>query len=314
MSDIEELSDIEPNRTIEKIKGKIDSLSEQEKNKIKENGFNEYPNSEISNIYGEFIKNFGHLSDSGNDFSQPHWRENEQIVFNIISSHKEPHKKNLPEIPDDKTIKRKIKKVKRLRIMKENISFYYSKGYSFFREVFLNLGQKLSEMGIIEEREDIFFVDYDALSTERNKIRKEEVRMIKNDFNKYEHIQLPQVIYGDNIPEPITVSKSEKEVNGIAASSGYYKGEIKVVRGSSDFNNVNDGDILVIPFSDISWSPIFIKAGAIIAESGGILSHSAIIAREYKIPAVVSVENAMSIFRNNEKIFIDGYTGVIKYI
>ena len=314
LSDIDELSDIEPNRMIEIIREKIDPLDENEKKKIEENGFDKYPNSELSNLYKKFIKNFGHLSDSGNDFSQPHWRESEQMVVNMIFSHKSLSNKKLPEIPDDKKLKRKIKKVKRLRIMKENMSFYYTKGYSFFREVFLNLGSRLAEIGIIEEREDIFYIDYHSLSTERNKNRKNEVKEIKNDYIKYEHIQLPQVIYGDNIPEPIIVSKGEKELNGIAASSGYYKGEVKVVRGNNDFKSVNDGDVLVIPFSDISWSPIFVKAGAIISESGGILSHSAIIAREYKIPAVVSVENAMSIFKNNEKIFVDGYTGVVKYI
>lgn len=314
LSDIDELSDIEPNRMIEVIREKIDSLDENEKKKIKDGDFDLSLNEKTSEIYNEFIIKFGHLSDSGNDFSQPHWRENEQIVLSMIASHKKLSNKNLPEIPDDKKLKRKIKKVKRLRIMKENISFYYTKGYSFFREVFLILGEKLTEMGIIKEREDIFFIDYHSLFTERNKVRKGEVKEIKNNYVKYENIQLPQVIYGDNIPEPMIVSKDEKELNGIAASSGYYKGEVKVVRGNNDFKSVNDGDVLVIPFSDISWSPIFVKAGAIISESGGILSHSAIIAREYKIPAVVSVENAMSIFRNNEKIFVDGYTGVIKYI
>jgi len=70
------------------------------------------------------------------------------------------------------------------------------------------------------------------------------------------------------------------------------------------------GDVLVIPYSDVSWTPLFTKAGAVIAESGGILSHSSIIAREYGIPAVVSVPGACQI-ADGTLVTVDGYRGEI---
>jgi len=77
-----------------------------------------------------------------------------------------------------------------------------------------------------------------------------------------------------------------------------------------DFSKVRPGDVLVIPFSDVGWTPLFTKAGAVIAESGGILSHSSIVAREYNIPAVVSVPNACTL-QDGRIVSVDGYKGEV---
>jgi pyruvate,water dikinase len=82
-------------------------------------------------------------------------------------------------------------------------------------------------------------------------------------------------------------------------------------------NRVQEGDVLVIPYSDVSWTPLFAKAGAVVAEAGGILSHSSIIAREYGIPAVVAVPGAcqladgtqLTVDGNNGQVILEGKTG-----
>jgi pyruvate,water dikinase len=116
------------------------------------------------------------------------------------------------------------------------------------------------------------------------------------------------VIYGD-VPPPI-ISTSIKELSGTPTSRGYYTGKVKVVRGVSDFPKLVQGDVLVIPYSDVGWTPLFAKAGAVIAESGGILSHSSIIAREYNIPAVVSVKAAMDL-PDGALVEVDGFKGLV---
>jgi len=83
-----------------------------------------------------------------------------------------------------------------------------------------------------------------------------------------------------------------------------------VIKGISDFHKLRDGDVLVIPFSDVGWTPLFSRAGAIIAESGGFLSHSSIVAREYNIPAVVSV-SGVSTCTDDTLVTVDGYRGEI---
>lgn len=72
---------------------------------------------------------------------------------------------------------------------------------------------------------------------------------------------------------------------------------------------MNRQDILIVPFTDVGWTPLFPSIGGIITETGGQLSHGAIIAREYGLPAVLSVRNATKIIKNGQKLTIDGYTG-----
>jgi pyruvate,water dikinase len=119
---------------------------------------------------------------------------------------------------------------------------------------------------------------------------------------------LPEVIYGDQIP-PVYPQVSHK-LSGVPTSGGYYSGPVKVIRGLSDFPKLQPGDVLVIPFSDVGWTPLFTRAGAVIAESGGILSHSSIVAREFGIPAVVSVSGAMDL-QDGTWVELDGYQGEI---
>jgi pyruvate,water dikinase len=85
---------------------------------------------------------------------------------------------------------------------------------------------------------------------------------------------------------------------------------VKVLTGLQDFDKLQEGDVLVIPYSDVGWTPLFAKAGAVVAESGGILSHSSIVAREYGIPAVVSVAGACRL-GDGVCVTVDGYRGEI---
>jgi len=121
-------------------------------------------------------------------------------------------------------------------------------------------------------------------------------------------VDLPTVIFGDQ-PPPI-IPQHSSTLKGVPTSQGYYTGPVRKVQGIDDFSKVKNGDVLVIPFSEVGWTPLFAKAGAVVSESGGMLSHSSIIAREYQIPAVVSVHNAMKL-RDNQIISIDGYKGEI---
>jgi phosphohistidine swiveling domain-containing protein len=83
------------------------------------------------------------------------------------------------------------------------------------------------------------------------------------------------------------------------------------VRGAQDFDRVEAGDIIVIPFSDVGWTPLFTRAAGVVAEAGGMLSHSSIVAREYGIPCVVSVENATIAVPDGATVIVDGVSGTV---
>ena len=146
-----------------------------------------------------------------------------------------------------------------------------------------------------------------AVQEHLQKIRK-KVERTKEEMERFADISLPSVIYGET-PPPIATPE-ETSLEGIAVSPGIFEGKIVVVNGYKDFNKIVKGKILVIPFSDVGWTPILSHAGAIVTESGGMLSHASIIARELGIPAISSADHACRI-KDGTYAKIDGYNGIL---
>lgn len=104
------------------------------------------------------------------------------------------------------------------------------------------------------------------------------------------------------------------EIRGIAASRGTYEGLARIILGEEQFDALQAGDILVCPITSPVWSVLIAKVGALVTDSGGILSHPAIIAREYGIPAVVATGNATQIIRNGQRVQVDGGAGIVRLV
>jgi len=143
----------------------------------------------------------------------------------------------------------------------------------------------------------------------RSQSNREVVVRRRAEIETYRHIPLPENIFGNTAP-PLSES-SPGTLHGLATSLGYYEGPARVLRGLSDFPRLLNGDVLVIPYSDVGWTPLFGRAGAVVAEPGGMLSHSSIMAREHRIPAVVSVPDACLI-PDGAWISVNGHTGEIR--
>ena len=134
------------------------------------------------------------------------------------------------------------------------------------------------------------------------------VRERKDEIDRMQGLIPPEIIFGDQAP---SLDPSQgRGLNGTPTSRGVYTGPARVLKGIQDMGRVQGGDVLVIPYSDVGWTPLFAKAGAVVAESGGILSHSSIIAREYGIPAVVSVPGACQL-ADDTQVTVDGHSGRI---
>ncbi len=272
----------------------------------------------------QFLEQFGHLSDSGNDFSVHPWRENPDLILNLITSYTPPEKQNIHKMSFDELPLRGFRRwitgifyerARKYLYYRERVSSTYTFGYGLLRNYYLALADHFIHTGLLENREEIFFLyDNEIRQVVAEDIPFEEIKVKvasrRSEMQQYKDIDLPAIIYGDQ-PPPIVFGASEK-MKGTPTSRGIYTGSARVVRGLQDFNKVVQGDVLVIPYSDVGWTPLFSKAGAIIAEAGGILSHSSIIAREYNIPAVVSVGNASRI-EDNTIITVDGYRGEILF-
>jgi pyruvate,water dikinase len=105
-----------------------------------------------------------------------------------------------------------------------------------------------------------------------------------------------------------------KELKGIGAARVSYSGPARVIMGEDQFDRIQPGDVLVCPITSPVWSILFAKVGALVTDSGGILSHPAIIAREYGIPAVVATGNATQIIPDGQQVTVDGNTGLVQVV
>jgi pyruvate,water dikinase len=198
------------------------------------------------------------------------------------------------------------------------VTFVYSLGYWLFRKYFLRIAEIWLSKGYIESKDDIFYLNLEeirALAREKVSYLELRKRIIKRkaEVERYRDIALPDTIYGDLPESALVTAIAAKEFSGVPTSRGHYVGHARLVRGVRDFERIQQGDVLVIPYSDISWTPVFSKARAIVSESGGILSHCSIVAREYSIPAVVSVKGALTI-KDGARIAVDGYKGTVRVL
>jgi pyruvate,water dikinase len=176
--------------------------------------------------------------------------------------------------------------------------------------------------GLLRKTDDIFFLNFDEV---RRLVVGEDSRLIE-ELNELvelrrsqflqdsEIIQVPLLVYGNTPPHPLAPSPlySDQILQGIGASQGQAEGRVKVLRNLQDVPDIDRDTILVVPYTDSGWAPLLLRAGGLIAEVGGRLSHGAIVAREYGIPAVMDVRGATWILQDGQRVRIDGSRGIVE--
>ena len=187
-----------------------------------------------------------------------------------------------------------------------------------FRRILLALGRRLQERGTLAHRDDIFFLQIP------------EVQPVVSgtvDFDLAECIATRRAEYERNCmftPPPVVVGRFDPDKHiappidtdmevlyGIAVSPGVVTGRARVILRTDDDQHVEAGEILVAPFTDPAWTPYFLPAAGVVMDMGGVLSHGAIIAREYGIPAVVNVGPASKIIKTGQQIRVDADRGTV---
>ena len=113
------------------------------------------------------------------------------------------------------------------------------------------------------------------------------------------------------MPEAAAASNVDGGLTGTPGSPGEVRGPARLVRGADDFPRVKPGDVIICPYTDPAWTPLFRIAGGVVTETGGVLSHAAIVAREYGIPAVLGVVGALESIVDGRPVRLDGAAGTI---
>jgi phosphohistidine swiveling domain-containing protein len=267
--------------------------------------------------FDDFITRFGYISESGNDFSATPWNEDPTCVLRLAAAHKSTEVARPEEVPvlaSDRTASRWPRWVTKRRLDRERVGAAFSKGFHLLHCWGLKIGRILLDEGIARAASDVFFLDLKELGAlARGQIDGPEASALISqraaEMAEAASVSLPDVILGDYVAD---VAKTAKvgELSGIPTSRGTHEGTVCVIRSMNESGRLRDGDVLVVPFSDVAWAPLFARAGAIVAEAGGILSHSSIVAREFGIPAVVSVPNACEQLAGT-RVRVNGHEGRI---
>lgn len=321
--DMEELEQFDPNAHLAVLNRQVSLLDETTRRQIDVGGHDailRLPETHsLRRGMAAFIERFGHLSDSGNDFSSVPWREDPDLVLHMIVNYTPPGDESGTsmrledlEIPWlQRPLTRWIyRRARSFTAHREAVGSLYTFGYGLFRIYVLALGDRFLKREILASNEDIFYLSFDEVRSivagDGEADYQGRIAERKEEMEACRHVTLPSVIYGDEAP-PVAYER-EDALRGTPTSRGQYTGPVTVVHGIRDFDRMADGDVLVIPYSDVGWTPLFARAGAVVAESGGLLSHSSIVAREYGIPAAVSVPGACQL-RDNTVVTLDGYRG-----
>lgn len=323
IADTGALVDVNPNPHLDAMAVKVADLDEATITAVREHGYDALP-AALKGDVDRFLGRFGHLSASGNDFSVAPWRETPDAVAAMVVDHAATTgaSTRTPWSEARATLgaaSRPIAGVLRNRTKdyvahRESVSFTYTYGYGLFRRYFTEIGRRLVERDVLGATDDVMYL---YLAELRATVRGESLEVApqalvsarRDEMAQLADVAMPEVIYGDDFV-PTKAVQGEGTLTGIPTSRGHYRGTLRIVRDTSDFSNVKAGDVIAIPYSDVGWTPLFARAGAVVAEAGGMLSHSSIVAREYRIPCVVSVDGALRL-PDGATVAVDGYAGTV---
>ena len=190
--------------------------------------------------------------------------------------------------------------------------------YFIYKKALLEEAEKLVQANIIHEKEDIYFLTFDELQevVRTKHLDYDLITKRKHEFKSFEKLTPPLVITSDG---EIITGKFKREnlpvgaIIGLAVSSGVIEGRARVILKMEDAN-LEDGDILVTAFTDPSWTPLFVSIKGLVTEVGGLMTHGAVIAREYGLPAVVGIENATKLINDGQRIRLNGTDGYVEIL
>jgi pyruvate,water dikinase len=271
--------------------------------------------------FGRFIDSYGHFSDSGTDFSHVPWREDPAAVVRLIAGQaqaRSPAPKvrrlDLARVPNGRNCLRLFDRASRFQVLREDVSSFYTLCYGFQRPLYLRLSAVYCLDGWVPAGRAVFYLTADEVrDLTEGRLDADSARALA--LERYEEevkvrdAVVPDVVFGDTA-QPLHVGTGGS-LTGVATSSGRHTGRAVKIASVSQAPDLKDGDVIVVPYSDVAWTPLFSRAGAIVAESGGFLSHTSIVAREYGIPAVVSVSAAMRAIPQGALVEVDGFAGIV---
>ncbi|MFF2508209.1 rifamycin-inactivating phosphotransferase [Streptomyces sp. NPDC058067] len=190
--------------------------------------------------------------------------------------------------------------------------------YFAYKQALLEEAERLVQGGVLAEAEDVFYLTFEEFhdAVRSNEVDDRLIEQRKDAFRSYQALTPPRVLTSDG--EAVTGAYRRDDVPagalvGLPVSAGTVEGRARVILDMADAD-LEAGDILVTTFTDPSWSPLFVGIAGLVTEVGGLMTHGAVIAREYGLPAVVGVEQATRLIRDGQRIRVHGTDGYIEIL
>ena len=190
--------------------------------------------------------------------------------------------------------------------------------YFVYKQALLEEAGRLVQAQVLGEKEDIFYLRFQELNdvVRTNHIDGQLISKRKEAFRSYQALTAPRVLTSDG--EVVAGAYRRDDVPtgalvGLPVSAGTVEGRARVILNMAEAD-LEAGDILVTAYTDPSWTPVFLAIAGLVTEVGGLMTHGAVIAREYGLPAVVGVEQATRLIRNGQRIRVHGTDGYVEIL
>jgi rifampicin phosphotransferase len=301
--------------------------------------------TEISSAINTFLDKYGMRCAGEIDITRPRWSEKPAALIPVILTNiktfppgesqrkfeqglHEALKKEqellerLEQLPDGgqkaEETKKMITLVRSYSGYREYPKYGIVNRYFAYKQALLKEAAQLVESGVLREKEDIYYLSFEELRevVRTGNLDHEIIAQRKDEQRLFEKLTPPRVITSDG---EIITGKYNREnlpagaIAGLAVSSGVIEGRARVILNMENAD-LQAGDILVTVFTDPSWTPLFVAIKGLVTEVGGLMTHGAVIAREYGLPAVVGVENATALIKDGQRIRVNGTDGFIEIL
>ena len=285
-----------------------------------------------------FFEKYGHRSNQEVDIGISRWDEEPEYVLNLIKSYIDNNSYDQglenfyrgAELAEEaiRRICMKLKSAgkKRLAVkvevllrnyrdifgLREESKFCMTRIYQMARRLLIDVGEELKERGMIDDPMDVFFLEYRDLYG--NEKLQDKAKASKESYHLHMNLNAPRLLSSTGESIYAVAEEVDGALAGTPVSAGVYEGIARVLSSPDESNRIEKGDVLITRGTNPAWTPLFLNLGAIVMETGGPISHGAVVAREYGVPAVVGVGEATSLIRDGQKVRVNGETGQVKLL
>ena len=283
--------------------------------------------SSLKESFDDFLKKYGNRSDFNcYCFTSHSWNEDPDRFLHTLRTLIRSEEFHVPSLSEGKeklkvlmnrmqhtlgtraypAFEEKVKAVRHYHYIREATQYLWESVFAYCRELLKECADKLDM-----EYDDLLYLFADELY--------DLCRMGKPDdtyrrlIEKRKAARPLALAYWNHCIEQ-TLDNGSDKISGVSGSVGKAAGKVRIVRSPAEFDRLKQGEVLVCPYTDPEWTPLFTLAAAVVVDTGGSLSHAAIVAREYKIPCVLATGNATGRLKDGDSVMVDGTNGKVSVV